>query len=502
MTDLELLAEYSRNRSDEAFTALVERYIRLVHSSCWRQLGEAQLAEDATQMVFVLLSKKAATLRHAELAGWLLTTAHFTCANMKRSEGRRARRELVVAMNADETCVAENHDLLQLLDEGLLRLRPDDREALVARFLREEPLRHVGESLGLSEDAARKRVERGLDKLRQFFRDRGVATDSAALAAVLADHSHVPPIADGLTPRIVHAAKSIPSAALRPELILLASIVMAAALGITGWRVFKWESQEPIAEPIAAAAPVNPAPAATQPVSDEPLPNRSTPDHTLVSLCHAMFAADLPAIEACLLTDPNPTTTPLDAALGSGLAHRHLILAGEKAFGPDADKLFGNEVPVEAVLQGMIVLRQLQGDVADITGNSATISVQIPPPLLQSMPADMQQMLLTWSGKRLYFELRDGAWLFDLNRSMHFVMKVVKQRNGTLVRADNAMIISFMQDDMNACDWVRGQIEQGQLQSLSDVRAALHEKQNALMAKYGVFGWQTFDAPGKAEEGI
>ena len=73
MNDLELLAEYTRNRSDEAFAAIVERYIRLVHSACWRQMGDAQLAEDATQMVFVLLSRKAASLRHAELAGWLLT---------------------------------------------------------------------------------------------------------------------------------------------------------------------------------------------------------------------------------------------------------------------------------------------------------------------------------------------------------------------------------------------------------------------------------------------
>jgi RNA polymerase sigma factor (sigma-70 family) len=232
MNDLELLAEYTRNRSDEAFAAIVERYIRLVHSACWRQMGDAQLAEDATQMVFVLLSRKAASLRHAELAGWLLTTAHYTCANIKRAETRRTRRETMVAMNPTSPAAEPNNELLELLDQGLLRLPADDREALVARFLRDEPLREVGNALGLTEDAARKRVERGLDKLRRFFQDRGIATDSAALTVVLTDHSHIPPIGQNLRPRILHAAKIGPrvtSSGLRLKLALSLSVLIGRA---------------------------------------------------------------------------------------------------------------------------------------------------------------------------------------------------------------------------------------------------------------------------------
>ena len=206
MTDLELLAEYSKGRSQTAFAELVEKYVRLVHWACWRQLGDAQLAEDATQMVFVLLSQRAGRMRHGEVAGWLLTTAHFTCANMKRSEQRRQRREQEVAVKENSGRGAGNVEMLAVLDEGMMRLRDVDRAAVALRFFQERPLRQVGESLGMSEDAARKRVERGVEKLRQFFRERGIQVDSVALGAMLGDQSQVPAIGESLTQRIVEAA--------------------------------------------------------------------------------------------------------------------------------------------------------------------------------------------------------------------------------------------------------------------------------------------------------
>ena len=161
MTDLELLREYSHSRSQTAFAESVEKYVRLVHWACWRQLGDTQLAEDATQMVFVLLSQRAGRMRHGEVAGWLLTTAHFTCANMKRSEQRRQRREQEVAVKENSGRGAGNVEMLAVLDEGMMRLRDVDRVAVVLRFFQERPLRQVGESLGMSEDAARSGGARG-----------------------------------------------------------------------------------------------------------------------------------------------------------------------------------------------------------------------------------------------------------------------------------------------------------------------------------------------------
>src|ERR1700683_5357771 len=98
MNDSELLRQYVTHRSEDAFRALIDQYVKMVYSSCWRQLRDRHLSEDATQAVFVLLSQKAGAIRHSNLAGWLLTTARYTCARIQKMELQRHRRETAVAM--------------------------------------------------------------------------------------------------------------------------------------------------------------------------------------------------------------------------------------------------------------------------------------------------------------------------------------------------------------------------------------------------------------------
>ena len=80
--DVELLAEYARNKSESAFTALVERNLPLVFSAALRQLdGNRALAEDVAQMVFTDLARKASSLsRHKSLTGWLYKSELNTSA--------------------------------------------------------------------------------------------------------------------------------------------------------------------------------------------------------------------------------------------------------------------------------------------------------------------------------------------------------------------------------------------------------------------------------------
>src|SRR5438094_4424895 len=141
MTDAELLAEYSNQRCESAFRTLMSRYVNLVYGSCLRQLRDRQLAEDAAQGVFVLLSQKAGSLRQQPcVAGWLLTSARYACANMRKIQRRRARRELVVAMNHDAQSPVDAIDgaMIAELDEGLQRLGPGDRDAVVLRYLQDQ----------------------------------------------------------------------------------------------------------------------------------------------------------------------------------------------------------------------------------------------------------------------------------------------------------------------------------------------------------------------------
>src|SRR2546426_12160916 len=189
--DCELVTAYARRGSENAFRALVTRHVHLVYATALRQVGDAPLAEEITQNVFIALARKAPRLAGIQtLAGWLHRSAILEAKARVRAELRRGRREEmaaeVAALQREGTSPLEA--LVPLLDEGLLNLRDGDRLALVLRFFEEQSLRDVGAALGVDEDAARKRVSRALDRLTGFFRRRGFAVPAGVGAAALLGH--------------------------------------------------------------------------------------------------------------------------------------------------------------------------------------------------------------------------------------------------------------------------------------------------------------------------
>jgi RNA polymerase sigma factor (sigma-70 family) len=189
-SDGELLRRYATTRSEDAFAEVVRRHLDLVYSAALRQVnGDAQLAQDVAQVVFRDLAAKAATLSSREtLTGWLYTSTHFVAAKAVRTERRRRVREQEAhAMHELLNTPAADLDWNQLrpvLDQAMLELRTSDRDVILMRYFENRPLAFIGAQLGLGEDAARKRVDRALEKLRVFLSRRGVATASA-LATVL-----------------------------------------------------------------------------------------------------------------------------------------------------------------------------------------------------------------------------------------------------------------------------------------------------------------------------
>src|SRR2546422_3568130 len=186
--DSALLRQYAENRSDEAFAALVTRHINLVYSVALRSVGDPHQAEEITQGVFILLAKKAGQLRHDRaLSSWLFQATRLTASNCVRSESRRQHREQEAHMQSllDETGSDVWRQIAPLLDDAVAGLSETDRHAIVLRFYEGRNLREVGSALGASEDAAEKRVNRAVEKLRTFFAKRGVTASSAALAVVL-----------------------------------------------------------------------------------------------------------------------------------------------------------------------------------------------------------------------------------------------------------------------------------------------------------------------------
>jgi|GEM_PF-3055090 len=187
MDDSRAIRESTDGWSRDAFKAIVEQYVGLVYSACLRHLKDRRLAEDASQAVILLLSQKSRRLQQRNLGGWLLTTCRYACANLRKREQRRQCREQVAAMSKNAESIPRHNDMLDLLDEALCHLKAADREALVMCYLKEQPLSNVAAKLGVSQDAARKRVERGVEKLRRYFSQRGIIATSTAMGAVLSE---------------------------------------------------------------------------------------------------------------------------------------------------------------------------------------------------------------------------------------------------------------------------------------------------------------------------
>jgi len=159
--DAELLARYAGQRSESAFAELVRRHLNVVHATALRLAGgDAHLAQDITQTVFIELARQAPRLAGKPLAGWLHTTTRFTAAKTVRSEVRRRQREQEsCAMNVNDSRPETNWDQLRpVLDTALGELSEHDREAVLLRYFHGREFRAVGAALGVSEDAARMRV--------------------------------------------------------------------------------------------------------------------------------------------------------------------------------------------------------------------------------------------------------------------------------------------------------------------------------------------------------
>jgi RNA polymerase sigma factor (sigma-70 family) len=189
MDDSALLREYATERSETAFASLVQRHIHFVYSSALRQVRNAQLAEEVTQAVFIILARKAGGIRPGTvLAGWFFNTARFVAAAELRAAARRHKHEQEAGMDSslrETTTDASWEQIAPFLDEGLAQLSEKDRQAVLLRFFEEKSFQEVGAKLGANEDAARMRVARALKSLRGFFLKRGLTLSVTALATVL-----------------------------------------------------------------------------------------------------------------------------------------------------------------------------------------------------------------------------------------------------------------------------------------------------------------------------
>jgi RNA polymerase sigma factor (sigma-70 family) len=206
MSEDQLIAEFQRTRSEDAFAALVRRHVDLVFAAALRQVGDRGMAEEISQNVFAALARKASSIgRHKTIAGWLYHATLNEARLRVRSELRRQRREQRAADLQVEQLTGDSiwKPLVPLLDEGLQSMDEPDRMAVLLHCLEGRPFREVGEALGVGEDAARKRVDRALDRLTSFFRGHGFAVPAVTAGVplfVLATQAAPAGLAEAIVP--------------------------------------------------------------------------------------------------------------------------------------------------------------------------------------------------------------------------------------------------------------------------------------------------------------
>ncbi len=185
--DMDLLRRFAQDGAEDAFAELVRRHLDLVHSAALRQVRSPQLAEEVAQSVFTDLARDSARLKPGTvLAAWLYQVTRRTAIDVVRREARRQLREQVaVEMNAMNSTPSDWAQVEPLLDDAMAALDDTDRTAVLLRYFDNKSLREVGAALGASDDTAQKRVSRAVDKLRDFFAQRGVTVGASGLAVSL-----------------------------------------------------------------------------------------------------------------------------------------------------------------------------------------------------------------------------------------------------------------------------------------------------------------------------
>lgn len=188
-TDSQLLRAYAERRLEPAFAELVRRHVDFIYSAAIRMVRDPHLAEDVTQGVFIALAKQAPALaERASMVGWLHCTAQNIAAQTVRTiERRRAREQEAVAMNEPIASLREAswEQIEQPLDAALGELSDSDREAVLLRYFQKKSADEMARILGISGEAAQKRLSRAVEKLRVSFTKRKIAVGAGGLTGLI-----------------------------------------------------------------------------------------------------------------------------------------------------------------------------------------------------------------------------------------------------------------------------------------------------------------------------
>lgn len=452
ISDGQLVRQYVESKSQSAFAELAARHAHWIYSYALRKAHDSHMAEDIVQAVFLVLAQKAPTLGETiPLNVWLFRVAHFAAAQALRGETRRKRHERKAASMNPETCSQDAESVWQevrpRLDELVLHLRENDRRAILLRFYEQKTMAEVGAALNVSEDAAKKRVAKAVQRLRSSLAASGISLPAEALMnSLIAGATHFAPasvvagcaalaVSPG-TQEVLLIARGTVRAMLiaQNKLTALAAILLVtliAGAAATAHLLFGGSSSQPPPEaqsqPVPMVAAARQYEPTTQPVS------QNTPLNTLAKLAAAIQANDGAAIVQCLCdngTDPG----------SAGLARDVFLLNGSIC---QIQKAWRSKFNVPMVVRGMkfdlfaagggfemLLDRLLKipgGPEVRIDGGEARVRVDLPAEIFAGTGIDRSAALGHWSGATLFLTRVGDSWKLNTDRTLNIVATVDRE---------------------------------------------------------------------------
>jgi RNA polymerase sigma factor (sigma-70 family) len=281
-TDTELLREYAQGGAEAAFSELVRRYIDLVYSAALRLIGNSHLAEEVSQKVFLALAHNTERLSKRDtVCGWLHRTTHNLSVNVVRSEVRRRTREQEAAvmnqlLSAEPQAAWES--VAPELDAALNQLSEPDRDAVLLRYFQHKSAREIAQILGISGEAAQKRVNRAIERLRSFFANRGIAVGSGGLVVLISANAvQAAPVglaatvsAAALSGTAIHTSTAIATTKLLVMTTLNKIIIASAVVAALGTGIYHCNQARVLRERLQTLTPQPTATARSEPSQPEP----------------------------------------------------------------------------------------------------------------------------------------------------------------------------------------------------------------------------------------
>jgi RNA polymerase sigma factor (sigma-70 family) len=208
-SDGQLVQRFISTRDEGAFEAIVRRHGTMVLGVCRRVLRDHHGAEDAFQATFLVLARKASSIRRKELvASWLYGVALHTAMRARASAHRRQAHEKLMSEPPEpEVCPKGYSDLMPLLDKELSCLPEKYRLPIVLCDLEGKPYADAARQLGWLPGTLSGRLWRARSMLAKRLTRRGIGLSAVAISGLIAESAKaVTCVAPALHSMVVKAA--------------------------------------------------------------------------------------------------------------------------------------------------------------------------------------------------------------------------------------------------------------------------------------------------------